>query len=77
MHRAANVIFFLIVYATGWRWFNRGSGGPELFTTSRFGTFVKIKGNLAYWHADTIGRAYKRGLKKIGLFVSRETYEEV
>src|SRR5262249_48411381 len=61
-----NVIFFLIVYATGWRWFDKGPSGPELFFASQFGTFVTTKGNLAYWHADAIRRAYERGCKKIG-----------
>jgi hypothetical protein len=72
---AINVIFFLIVYATGWRWFDKGPTGPELFSASQFGTFVTTKGNLAYWHADAIRRAYERGCKKIGLLVTRETYE--
>ena len=73
---AINVIFFLIVYATGWRWFDKCSTGPEFFSASQFGTFVTTKGNLAYWHADAIRRAYERGCKKIGLFVTQETYEQ-
>lgn len=77
MLSAINIIFFLIVYATGWRWFNKGSSGPELFDASQFGTFVTTKGNLAYWHADAIRKAYERGRKKIGLFVTRESYEQI
>ena len=73
----ANIVFFLIVYASGWRWFNKGPSGPELFTASQFGRFVTAKGNLEYWHADAIRKAYERGLKKIGLFVTRESYEQV
>ena len=72
-----NSIFFLIVYATGWRWFNKGPSGPELFAFHQFGTFVTTKGNLAYWHADAIRKTYERGLKKIGLFVTRESYEQI
>ncbi len=74
---ASNTIFFLIVYATGWRWFNKGLSGPELFIASQFYTATVIKGNLRYWHADNIRKAYERGLKKIGLFGVRESYEQV
>jgi len=64
---------FVIVFAQGWRWLSTGPRGPELFTSSAFGTFTTSKGNAEFWAARRIGEAYDNGLRAGGLFISRTT----
>jgi hypothetical protein len=66
---------FVIVFAQGWRWLSAGPQGPELFTSSAFGTFTTSKGNADFWAARRIGEAYDSGLRAGGLCVSRTTAE--
>jgi hypothetical protein len=66
---------FVIVFAQGWRWLSTGPRGPELFTSSAFGTFTTSKGNADFWAARRIREAYDRGLGAGGLFISRTTAE--
>ena len=72
---AGRRLFFAVVFAQGWRWFRTRPIGPELYSTTRIGVFVSAKGNLRYWHAQKISSAYIAGLRKTGLYPSRETFE--
>lgn len=75
MSRPASRIFFAIVYLHGWPWFRTGPVGPEFFSFTQVGRVVSTKGNLRYWDANKIRTAYDVGLRKIGLYVTRETSE--
>jgi len=51
--------------------------GPEIYSLNRFGRVVTAKGNLQYWQADAVFKAYEGGLNRTGLFVTRATVERV
>ena len=48
-----------------------GPEGPELYSLNHLGRFVRVKGNLQVWQAESVRRAYEMGLKRAGLFVTR------